>query len=181
MQEKNSFSVNLKYILIFLIVGVLLGVAITLLVYPFLFPQSSVTAIFSPEEGVRVVDFIGSANSTLDIEIYTFSSEDALNSVLSAKDRGVDVRVIIEHDVQGSANQNSFNKLKAAGVSVVWASDDFQLTHSKFIIVDGKYVLVGSHNLSENALTKNREASVIISGPAVENFLAIFEIDWSKA
>lgn len=181
MERKNSCSANIAQLIIFLVVGVFLGGTILFFSYPLLFPQTSVTAIFSPEEGAEIVKFISSANSTLDIEVYTFSSEEALNAVLSANDRGVKVRIILERDIQSSTNQNSFNKLKAAGISIIWASDIFQLTHSKFIIVDGKYVLVGSHNLSENALTKNREASVILSGSVVSKFLNIFEKDWSAS
>jgi len=52
------------------------------------------------------------------------------------------------------------------------------LMHSKFTIRDGKEVLVGSHNFSYSALNKNREASVIISGNAVQEFMDIFEEDW---
>ncbi len=176
-QNTNSYS-NFLYPLFFLIIGILIGVTATMLATPILFPPVVATAIFSPENGTEVVDFINSANITLDIEIYTFSSEDALNAVLSANDRGVDVRVIIEHDVQGTANKKTFDKLKAAGILVSWASDEFELTHSKFIIVDNKRVLVGSHNLSKNALTKNREASVIIDGPAVQDFIKVFNNDW---
>jgi phosphatidylserine/phosphatidylglycerophosphate/cardiolipin synthase-like enzyme len=186
MSNQNTNSPrNFLYPLFFLVIGILIGIAGTLLftqLFPSLSPVSPaviVTTIFSPEEGMEVVDFIGSATTTLDIEVYTFSSEDALNAVLSAHERGVAVRVIMEKDIASTTNQKTFDKILAAGIPIRWASNEFTLTHSKFIIVDGKRVLVGSHNLSKNALTKNREASVIITGPSVQDFINIFENDWS--
>jgi len=160
-------------------VGLILGLAISFAFYPSIIATPIiVTSIFSPDNGMEVVDFIDSATTTLDIEVYTFSSEDALNAVLSAHDRGVNIRIIMEQDIASATNQKTFDKLLAAGIPVKWASDEFELTHSKFIIVDGKRVLVGSHNLSKNALTKNREASVIITGPTVQDFIDVFNNDW---
>ena len=75
-----------------------------------------------------------------------------------------------------------FNELKINGIDVKWASQDYRLTHAKFIIVDDKAVLVGSHNFSNSAMRENREASVIIRAEKIVNeFKEIFEEDWIKA
>jgi len=140
--------------------------------------QATVTPIFSPENGNGIIEFIKSANISMEMEMYTFSSEDVISAVISAKDRGVNVRIILEEDVVSATNKKTYDKLKAAGVDIRWASKKYALTHAKFTIIDGKLVLVGSHNLSKNALEKNREASAIISGPAVDEFEKVFETDW---
>lgn len=166
----------ISYLIIF-ITALAIGIAIGLLsVQPSLFPVPK--AVFSPEDGDQVIGFINSAKTSLDIEMYVMTSDDAVDAILAAKDRGVQVRVILEKGVMGSDNEEPYNRLRAAGVPVRWAPDRFALLHAKFIIVDGKIVLVGSHNLTNNALKKNREASVILEGSVVQDFIDVFEKDW---
>jgi phosphatidylserine/phosphatidylglycerophosphate/cardiolipin synthase-like enzyme len=102
--------------------------------------------------------------------------------LISAKKRGVDVKVILEKDVMSDENKVTFERLRSAGIDIRWASETFKLTHSKFMIIDKKTVLVGSHNWSRSALNFNREASVIISNsPVVSEFLDVFDSDWKIA
>lgn len=171
-----------------IVLGFAIGVVATvLLIFLFNYWQNtgcgmlSATTVFSPEDGGYILSFISSAEKTIDVEMYLLSSDDAINVLLAAKDRGVQVRVILERDLEGTPNYKAYDRLSAAGIPVRWASDKYALSHSKFIIVDGKLVLVGSHNLSNNALEKNREASVILSGTAVGEFEGIFEDDWKLA
>lgn len=141
----------------------------------------TISALFSPDAEDDVLTLINSATKSIDIEIYTFSSDEVVAALINAKNRGVKVRVIIEKRIAGKQNEETFAALSGAGIEVRWASKDFTLTHSKFTIFDGVKVLVGSHNLSKNALRKNREASVIFTGPEVAEFARIFEEDWIRA
>lgn len=135
--------------------------------------------VFSPDEGQKIIDYVRSAEESIDIEVYVFTSRDIVDELERARIRGVKVRIILERDVVGNDNDEIFAELRSKGFDVRFASGSFQLTHSKFIIIDGKSVLVGSHNLSNSALFKNREASVIIrdAGTASE-FGEVFESDW---
>jgi phosphatidylserine/phosphatidylglycerophosphate/cardiolipin synthase-like enzyme len=52
-------------------------------------------------------------------------------------------------------------------------------THTKGIIVDGKRVLVGSHNWSGLGVTRNRDASLLIEDAQVARYFeTIFDHDW---
>src|SRR5262249_47259218 len=54
-------------------------------------------------------------------------------------------------------------------------------THTKAIIVDGKRVLVGSHNWSGLGVTRNRDASLLIDdAQAARYFEKIFNHDWEQ-
>jgi phosphatidylserine/phosphatidylglycerophosphate/cardiolipin synthase-like enzyme len=54
--------------------------------------------------------------------------------------------------------------------------------HNKLIILDGRSVLIGSQNWSDTAITKNREASLLIDFPEVAaHFGEIFAADWDSA
>jgi phosphatidylserine/phosphatidylglycerophosphate/cardiolipin synthase-like enzyme len=143
---------------------------------------NSTEVVFSPEEGSEILSFIDSAEESIDIEVYVFTSRDVIEALERAKRRGVSIRIIIEKRVIAGENNEIFRELSAKGFNVRFASPAFQLTHSKFIIVDKKAVLVGSHNLSNSALFKNREASVILSDPkAAAEFVKTFETDWKLA
>lgn len=159
--------------------GVLIGMLLFQLGYVFIFPVA-ITPVFSPEDGYDVISFIDGAEKSLDIEMYVFTSEQVMDSLQRAKDRGVEIRIIIEKRVIGGQNAGIYSELAARGFNVKYASYDYALTHSKFIIRDGKDVLIGSHNFSDSALFKNREASVILRhAPTVMKFMEIFETDWN--
>lgn len=161
--------------------GLILGLALGFLLHPLLF-LPYVHPVFSPEDGQEVLDFIDGARHSIDMEIYVLSSRDVVEALQRAKDRGVDVRIIIEEDVMGGENGEIFRELDSKGFRIRYASKAYKLTHSKFAIVDGEAVLVGSHNLSNSALFKNREASVIIRDAAVAGeFEEAFERDWGLA
>jgi phosphatidylserine/phosphatidylglycerophosphate/cardiolipin synthase-like enzyme len=125
-----------------------------------------------------MLSFIRSARETIDVEMYVFTSDDVARELGEAEKRGVRVRVIMEPRVEDSRKQKMFDTLAALGCEVRWASFSFKLTHSKFIVVDGKRALVGSLNFSESALNYNREAAVEIEGEAVKELSAVFEEDW---
>ncbi|MCE9555705.1 MAG: trypsin-like peptidase domain-containing protein [Planctomycetes bacterium] len=54
--------------------------------------------------------------------------------------------------------------------------------HTKGMIVDGRRVLLGSHNWSKPGVTLNRDASLIFDDDLVASYYAdAFEIDWERA
>ncbi len=163
----------------------ILGFAVGSLVFGFVVPAffpAAVMPVFSPEQGDAVVEFIDSAEETLDIEIYILSSRDVVEALEMAKSRGVNIRIIIEERTIGTKNTEIYAELVSKGFQVKYASQAYALTHSKFMIADKKRVLVGSHNFSNSALTKNREASVVFDyAPAVSEFIEVFEKDWAMA
>jgi len=137
--------------------------------------------VFSPNAEDEVLSLLHSAQKTLDVEMYVLTSDDVVRELAEAQKRGVRVRVILEPRVEDSRKQRIFDTLRGNGVEVRWASFTYKLTHSKFVIVDGKRALVGSINFSESALNSNREAAIIIEGEKVAELSAVFEEDWEKA
>jgi phosphatidylserine/phosphatidylglycerophosphate/cardiolipin synthase-like enzyme len=140
----------------------------------------AISAVFSPEDWQDIISLMDSAQESMDIEIYVLSSRDVVEALERAKARGVGIRIIIERNTIGTGNEDIYRELASKGFNIRYASPEFKLTHSKFMIIDGKAVLVGSHNLSNSALKYNREASVIIRDmAAVEDFIGVFESDWA--
>lgn len=170
---------NYKIFLFFF--GVLTGFFVFYMTSSFTYP-SSIVSLFSPGSEQEVLDMINSARDEIQLEMYILSSDKVLDALVDAKLRGVNIRVILEKNVLSDENLNSYSTLQNAGIEVAWASENFKLTHSKFMIIDKRILLVGSHNFSRSALNFNREASVIIeNNKVIEDFLSIFEHDWEIA
>ena len=142
---------------------------------------ATVTPLFSPGSSDELVSLIRSAQKSIDVEMYVFTDETLAGELADAAKRGVQVRVILEPRVDSSNLNDISTAMLDSGVQVRWASLKFQLTHAKFMVIDGKTVLVGSINFSKAAQTKNREAAAILQGPPVQSYIDIFESDWPAA
>lgn len=136
------------------------------------------------------VDMINGAQKTLDFEEFYIADKpgEALSPVIAAVKaaaaRGVKVRFIVEKAMMRetakalpglTAEKNikarviNFKKLAGGGVQ-----------HSKFFIVDGKEVYVGSQNFDWRSLVQIHETGARIkSERAARDFAAVFEADWA--
>ncbi len=135
--------------------------------------RTKVKAINDQNYFPTLMNWISKANKSIHVIMYLFKTyngpgpperePDKLTEMLISKaEAGVDVRIVLESYVKD--NQDTFNWLKSSGVKVKWDSKS-HTTHDKLIIVDGYIVIIGSHNWSYYALTKNHEASILILDP----------------
>ncbi|HEY4182596.1 MAG TPA: phospholipase D-like domain-containing protein [Kofleriaceae bacterium] len=122
----------------------------------------------------RLLAHINSAQQTLELEVMYLSETDVRAAVIAAKDRGVDVRVII-----GDDTDTSIPMLKAKSIPVKTATSFF--LHAKLIIADA-VAFVGSENMSYTSLIKNREVGALVFEPsAMPVITQQFEADWTGA
>jgi phosphatidylserine/phosphatidylglycerophosphate/cardiolipin synthase-like enzyme len=71
---------------------------------------------------------------------------------------------------------------KSKGVDIQSRVRQIDDHHTKGMIVDGKRVLLGSHNWSKPGVTLNRDASLIFDDERIAGYYAqAFEIDWARA
>jgi phosphatidylserine/phosphatidylglycerophosphate/cardiolipin synthase-like enzyme len=82
--------------------------------------------------------------------------------------RGVRVEAVLERGPEGDNvsgdNAGTAEKLKTAGIRVCMDAPD-RTIHAKLVVIDGRTLFVGSHNLTQSALRYNRELSVRIDSP----------------
>lgn len=104
-----------------------------------------------------------------------------LVDALAAKAQELDdFRVILRSG--GDSQAYDLSQLKRRGVDVNNQVRILTNTHTKGIIVDGKRVLVGSHNWSSSGVTLNRDASLIFDDEeAAQYYAEAFELDWERA
>lgn len=139
-----------------------------------------------PDDGMQpVLDLIAAAQSSIRCKIYLFTAAEIQDALIRAANRGVDVRVIIEQNPTdgGAANQTTFNRLQAGGVSVRWApAARYRLTHEKSLVVDDRRALIGTFNFTASSFRSNREYGLLLTEPAlVEEIAAVFDRDWENA
>jgi phosphatidylserine/phosphatidylglycerophosphate/cardiolipin synthase-like enzyme len=126
----------------------------------------------------RLLALINSATTTLDVEVLYVTDATVRNAIGAAKQRGVNVRVILEDPSDQNSNADTTTYLKNLNIPVKYANNQFYL-HAKLVIADGT-AFVGSQNLSPTALTHNREVGALVFEPAAEAVVEPqFESDWT--
>ena len=119
------------------------------------------------------------AVDSLDVCVYAISNWKLMDILIGAHRRGVAVRVITDRD-QMSINPSPVEKLRRNGVQVRRNNDSY-LMHHKFAVVDGRCLVNGSLNWTQQAVHGNQENIVIsTNSDIVGPFLDQFEVLWER-
>lgn len=133
-------------------------------------PVELVEHCFSPGGNCAsiVVKWINRANSSVHVLIYSFTLDAIRDSLIDAKNRGVDVKIVME---RSNANEKGaeYQNLKNAGVDIRLDTNS-GLMHDKVAVIDGHIVLTGSMNWSNAGVRENNE-----------NLLVLNNEDWASA
>jgi competence ComEA-like helix-hairpin-helix protein len=116
---------------------------------------------------------INNARERIDLAMFLFKTTDSprnrpaklLDRLIAAHRRGVEVRVFLENSGYDEGineeNRKVANRLRKHGIAVVFDSPR-TTSHVKMVVVDRRYLIVGSHNLTHSALADNREFSLLV-------------------
>lgn len=135
-------------------------------------------AIFTPVR--ELIDSAGPGDPVW-VEMYEFGRDDLATALRQARDRGADVRLIVDRTVQVSAA--TMDRLLAAGLAVrAYPVDDHrhQIDHVKLLLTRSR-ALAGGMNWG-TASYRNHDYAYETEAPSVLDRLdAIFQQDWSLA
>ncbi|EDY8411130.1 phospholipase D family protein [Salmonella enterica] len=124
----------------------------------------SVQVGFSPEGSAQtlVIGAIDSAQSSIRMMAYSFTAMDIMQALVKAKNRGVDVKIVI--DERGNRNDVSHRAMKYIVKNEIplRVDSDFPIQHDKVMIIDERSVQTGSFNYTKAAESKNSENAVVI-------------------
>ena len=123
-----------------------------------------------------LVDSINQTKRSLLIQAYSFTNTKIAGAVKHAKDRGVDVRVILDKS-QYTEKYSSATFLKNAGIPIV-IDNDPAIAHNKVMVFDQESVFTGSFNFSKSAQERNAENGIVIAGD--QNVVKAFTDNFSK-
>ena len=124
--------------------------------------SSEVEIYFSPKDkqSSRIIELIKDAKYYIYIPTFLITHTQISEALISAKKRGVDVRVIIDAN-NTRIKSSKHTLLRNSGVLVKTENYAGKL-HSKSMVIDDKYVITGSMNFSNNGENKNDENTLVI-------------------
>jgi phosphatidylserine/phosphatidylglycerophosphate/cardiolipin synthase-like enzyme len=142
----------------------------------------------------KIVTRITNAKRSIDLALYSLSGSsqgDAIaNALVAAKNRGVKVRVICEHD---NSTGSGFNIIRNNGIPIIDDAYDAvwngqALSHNKFFIIDGRggapesvWVWGGSWNPTISGTTSDRQNSIEIQDLALAGaYTTEFNLMWGS-
>jgi len=143
--------------------------------------EGKLQILFAPED--RIMDYLMkeflSAQGSIDIVVFLLGSKTVANALVKAHQRDVAVRMIIDGKVARTRN-SKHGFLVEKGIDVRTVRVTGGSMHSKFILIDGKKVIAGSANLTNDANYRNHEFVFVSEDPSIiECFSAKFEALWN--
>lgn len=117
------------------------------------------------------------AQTSIDAAVHEIDSERLAKALIQAFNRGVQVRIVTEHDY---ADEPAIQDIQAAGIPVVTDAGRSGLMHNKFVVIDGRYVWTGSYNATNNDAYKNNNNAIWVDSPQLaanftQEFLEMFQ------
>ncbi len=137
---------------------------------------------FSPEGSAQqlVPRTLDGARESIRLMGYSFTSPEIVKSLVAARQRGVDVRVVVDDKGNRSkASQAAMNVVVNAGIPLR-TNSQYKIMHDKVIITDGQNVELGSFNYTRSAAESNSENALVVRGvPALaQTYLTHWQSRW---
>lgn len=144
---------------------------------PAVFQPGTTTLLINRDYGAALFTGIREARSSIIVSCYLFKitkhpgnmPRRIADELIQARRRGVAVNVIFEQSRDEKDFLNRENRATAAllsrnGIKVRFDSLK-KTSHAKVVVIDDRYIYLGSHNLTHSALTRNNELSIRIDSP----------------
>lgn len=143
---------------------------------------SGIQSAFCPSPACEelVLETLEGSTSRIWVAMYSFTNADLAQGLITAKNKGVDVRVVVEKQ-QAGGQYSQHQELAAAGIPVRIDANP-SLMHHKFGVVDNGVVITGSMNWTGNGVGENNENLVIIASSELNTkFASEFDSVWNDS
>jgi phosphatidylserine/phosphatidylglycerophosphate/cardiolipin synthase-like enzyme len=123
---------------------------------------SEMQVLIGPEFAKGIIPLIEEAKNEILISVFLWNFyyqepsceiQQVNQALIRAKNRGVKIKALV-------SNESKLKKLIECGLEIKESTFANKL-HNKVIIIDQKHCVLGSHNLTKNALGRNYEISVV--------------------
>jgi len=140
--------------------------------------------IVLPDDTAKeIIDAIQNARKSILIKMFLFSDEALLEAVIAAKNRGVQVRVMLNPMRNNGEVENVQTRaaLEEAGIEVRDSNPEFTITHEKSMVIDEKIAFIKSLNWETQNFIETRDYAIITDHPhEVREIVLCFEADWER-
>lgn len=144
--------------------------------------KTKISVYFSPKDqtiSTAVIPLVNSAKKYIYIPAFVFTHDELTQALISAKNRGIDVKIIADA-VNTTTKRSKVKVLRSANIPVKIENYAGKL-HSKSIIIDDKYIISGSMNFSYSGENKNDENCLIIEDSTLAKYYReFFEYIWQR-
>ena len=143
---------------------------------------TQISVYFSPQDKIiikQLIPLINDAKSTIDISIFCLTHKKLKDALISAHNRGVKIRVI--NDATNASNPHSIHHdLRKSGIPV--KTENYAgKNHSKVMIVDDLYSVIGSMNFTSSGENFNDENVLIIKNSDIaKEMTKSFNLTWKQ-
>lgn len=131
----------------------------------------SVQVFFSPNGGARdaIIEELAAAKTEINIAMYILTDRELSNAIISAKDRGVKVKILLDAKSAEEIGYSKHHFLSERKIDVrldnthkSYGGKYKGIMHNKFAIIDNKTLITGSYNWTHSAEELNNENLLII-------------------
>lgn len=150
------------------------GVILFLLLIPCIYIKNcyaypaDIKVCFTPGERCdqEIISEINHENKRVWVQAYYLTSRNIINAIISAKERGADVRVILDKSQDRSKRISIIEAIGRHAIPV-WVDNTVSIAHNKIIILGDNEVITGSYNFTKSAQDRNAENLLIIKSNKV--------------
>ena len=138
-----------------------------------------------PQYYVAVLSAIRNAEKSIMISAaYFVPTDQEMEDLTSAARRGVDVRLLLpdrsDSDLSTAVAHSHYRELLKAGVKIYETHN--LVLHSKTVVVDGVWSVIGSSNFDHRSILFNDEVDVVVLGSeTAQELQSMFQDDQAKA
>ena len=143
----------------------------------------------------RLLEDLGSAQNTIEVEYYWLSTDESGRKVRDAlieKAReGVQVKVLLDNFITPFAPESFYDAMRKAGAQVRYVHDldkmgPFQAVgsifgprdHRKIVVIDGHIAYTGGINFCNHAILEWQDTQVRVQGPVAAQLQRLFSQSW---
>lgn len=154
-------------------------------------PDERITLLENRQFHRELSSRIRQAKSSIHLVYFLFKITDSpgnlstriASELIDAARRGVQVTVVLEDGSHDDSirreNRRTAKMLRRGGVTVIFDSP-LRVTHVKAAVIDGRHVLMGSHNLTHSALTRNNELSLYVDSPTLASRILAYSAEATR-
>ena len=142
-------------------------------------PRTVAPDVFVGPSGLeqRVIGYIDGATTSLDLQMYLFTTDSIADRLIAARGRGVALRVLLDPDHEGNPDVRA--RLQAAGVPTRDAPSSYPYAHAKYMVIDANRVVILSGNFNYTSMVSERNYGLVDRDPDdVADLTRVFEADW---
>lgn len=144
--------------------------------------KTNLDIYFSPKDKAvinGIIPLINNSQRYIYIPTFLITNKDILNALINAKKRGVDIKIIVDA-LNASVHHSKHKELRDSGILVKTENYAGKM-HSKSMIIDDMYTVIGSMNFSYSGENKNDENLIVIKNSEITGFYKKFFLyQWNK-